>query len=257
MMMLQHTWYMAVLHWRALLRQPWYIAFSLLQPMLYLLLFGQLFKRIVEIPGFGATSYIVFLTPGIVVMSALYSGGWNGMSIISDLDRGVLDRFLVTPVNRGALIAGRVMQLAVGTIIQAVIIIGVGLMLGARFAGGVRGVAVVVLLAILLAAPFGALSSAMALMARKEESVIGAVNFVLMPLTFLSAVFMDQSLMPGWIRTAARFNPANWAVQAGRSALSADPDWGLILSRSGLLLALTIACGWLATRAFRAYQRSI
>ena len=257
MLAIQHSWYMTMRHLRALARQPWYIAFSLLQPIIYLLLFSQLFKRVVELPGFSTTSYIAFLTPGIVIMSALFGGGWSGMSIIVDLDRGVLDRFLVTPVNRGALITGRILQLAVVTIVQAAIIFGLGLILGARFSGGVLGAVILVLLAILLAAPFGALSSAMALMARKEESVIGAVNFLLLPLSFLSTVFMDQSLMPGWIRTVARLNPANWAVQAGREALSANPDWAFILVRGGLLLALTIVCGWLATRAFRSYQASI
>ncbi len=79
----------------------------------------------------------------------------------------------------------------------------------------------------------------------------------MLPLTFLSATFMQENLIPAWIQEVARFNPVNWAVQAGRSALSANPDWGLILSRGGYLLVLALLCGWFATRAFRSYQRSI
>jgi ABC-2 type transport system permease protein len=97
----------------------------------------------------------------------------------------------------------------------------------------------------------------MALLARKEETVIAASNFVLLPLTFLSSAFMQRDLMPGWIQTVARYNPVEWTVQAGREALTAQPDWSLVLSRMGLLTGLALVCTWLATRAFRTYQRAI
>jgi len=80
---------------------------------------------------------------------------------------------------------------------------------------------------------------------------------VLLPLTFLSSGFMQQSLAPGWIQDVARYNPVNWAVQAGREALGASVDWGLVLPRAGWLLAFALACAWLATRAFRTYQRAV
>ena len=204
-----HTWYLTLRQLRNLSRQPWYIAFTLVQPVIYLLLFGSLFQRVAELPGFEAGSYVTFLTPGIVVMSALFNAGWSGASMIEDLDRGVLDRFLVSPASRVALIAGRLVQLAAVTVIQSVIIVGFGLIVGARFAGGLPGVVVLIACAVLLAAPFGALSNGIALLARRQESVIGAVNFLLMPLTFLSSVFMAPDLMPEWMQGVARFNPAN------------------------------------------------
>src|SRR5258708_36330653 len=91
---------------RAFLRQPSYVAFTLVQPVIWLFLFGQLFKRVVEIPGFTGSSYLAFLTPGVVAMSALFSTGWSGMSYAIDMERGAMDRFLVSPVRRGALIGG-------------------------------------------------------------------------------------------------------------------------------------------------------
>ncbi|MGI8967714.1 MAG: ABC transporter permease [Chloroflexota bacterium] len=254
---LTHSWYMAVRQLRNLVRQPWYIGFTLVQPIIYLLLFAELFKRVVEIPGFGAGSYLAFLTPGIVIMTALFSAGWNGMGVVMDMDRGVMDRFLVAPASRVALIAGRLISLAVIIVIQSLIIIGLGYVRGANYSGGILGMVVLIGCAVLLAAPFGALSNAMALVARQEESVIGAVNFVLLPLTFLSSVFMAQSLMPSWMRSVAQFNPVNWAVQAGRAGLSAQPDWGFVFARLGWLFLLTLICGWIATRAFRAYQHSV
>ena len=132
-----------------------------------------------------------------------------------------------------------------------------GLLVGARFPGGLAGLGVLVACSALLGASLGALSNGMALLARKEETVIAASNFVLLPLTFLSSAFMQRDLMPGWIQTVARYNPVEWTVQAGREALTAQPDWGLVLSRMGLLAALALVCTWLATRAFRTYQRAI
>ncbi|HZT95944.1 MAG TPA: ABC transporter permease [Chloroflexota bacterium] len=251
------SWYMAVRDLRNLSRQPWYIAFTLVQPIIYLVFFAQLFKRVVEIPGFGSGSYIAFLTPGVVVMTALFSGGWSGMSAVQDLDRGVMDRFLVSPVSRLAIIVGRMVQLAVVTLVQATIIVVLGVVQGASFPSGLAGVAVVIAAAILLALPFAALSNGLGLAVRQEESVIGANNFILLPLTFLSAVFMAQRLMPGWMQQVANFNPVNWAVSASRTATETDPNWSFVLARLGWLALLCVACTWLATLAFRSYQRSI
>lgn len=249
--------YMTMRHLRNLARQPWWIAVSLVQPIVYLLLYGALFKRIVEIPGFLSGSYVDFLTPGIVVTSALYSGGWGGMGLIDDLDKGVIDRFLVTPSSRFALIAGRLVQGAIVVLIQSLIVLGLGLLLGARFDGGLLGVIVLFVGATLLGTAFGALSSALALIMRREESVIAAVQFVILPLTFLSAVFMQVDLAPGWIQTAARFNPLNWSVQAGREAMSANVDWSTVRADTFYLLLFAGASTWLSTRAFRTYQRSV
>jgi ABC-2 type transport system permease protein len=252
-----HSWYMAVRHLRSLARQPWWIAISLIQPIVWLLLYGALFKRVVEIPGFGGGSYVDFLTPGIVIMSAAFSGGWGGMGLIEDLDRGVIDRFLVAPTSRVALIAGRLMQQAIVTVVQSVILVVLGLIVGAEFDGGLLGIVVLIAAAVLLGGAFGALSCGLALLVRREETVIAAVQFVLLPLTFLSSVLMHQNLIPGWVQDVARFNPVNWAVQAGREALAADADWGAVFARSLSLLVFAVVCAWLATRAFRTYQRSV
>jgi ABC-2 type transport system permease protein len=114
-------------------------------------------------------------------MTAAFAGGWAGMGVIEDLNRGAVDRFLVSPVKRQALITGRLVQLAIVSLLQSLIVIGLGLLVGGSLS---------------------ALSNGMALLARKEETVIAASNFI-------------------------------------------------------LLAALCVACTWLATRAFRAYQHSI
>jgi ABC-2 type transport system permease protein len=242
---------------RFLMRQPFYLAMTLVQPLIWLLLFGQLFKRITEMPGFTTGSYITYLTPGVVVMTALFSSGWSGMALVTDMERGIMNRLLVLPVRRVALIAGSVIYEAIVVLIQALIIIGLGLALGARFPGGALSLAALVGCTMLIGAAFASFSNAVALHVRQGESVIALVTFLQLPLTFLSTTFMAQSLMPHWIQIVARFNPVNWAVVVGRQSLASNVDWSFVALHVGYLAVLALACAWFSVNAFRAYQRSI
>ena len=248
--------YMMNRHLMNLWRQPIWIAVTLVQPVIWLLLYGALFKNVTRIPGFQSHSYIQFLTPGIIVMTALFSSGWSGMAVIDDIDKGILDRFLVSPVKRSALIVGRLLNGTVIVVIQSAIIIVLALIVGARFPNP-WGLVVLVALASLLAAGVGCLSIALALLARREETVIAAVNFFILPLTFLSTAFMQRSLVPKWIQHAASVNPVNWAVEAGRNAVLPGTDWAMVLTRLGLLAALTGCCIALSTLACSSYQRAV
>jgi ABC-2 type transport system permease protein len=254
---MRHTRQVALRYIRALLRQPAWVGISLVQPVIWLLLFGALFKRTADIPGFAGDSYIEFLTPGVVVMLAISSAGWVGMGLIEDIDRGTMDRLLVSPIWRGALNLGSVAQSVLTIVVQSVIVVALSLAVGARFPNGIAGVVVLVAVAGLLGAVFASLSNGVAVLTRQRETLIGIVTMVTLPLTFLSSALMQQSLLPGWIQWIARFNPVNWAADAGRSAVGADPDWALIGSRFGLLVLLVVMSAAFATRAFNAYQRSI
>jgi len=248
---IRQTFALTVRQLLALWRQPWYVAITLVQPIIWLLLFGAMFKRVIELPGFHSGSYVEFLTPGIVVMSALFSAGWHGMGLINMLERGILDRFMVSPLRRGALIAAGIVQSVVVIMIQSLIIIGIAFAIGARFSAA--EVLMQLTLAALLGGAVTALSDGLALVARQEESLIGAVQFVVLPATFLSSGMMAANLLPGWIQDVARFNPVNWAVTASRAA---GADWALVATRAGLLSVLVVACSMLATRAFGVYQRA-
>jgi ABC-2 type transport system permease protein len=242
---------------RAFLRQPYYIIGTLIQPVIWLLLFGQLFKSVADIPGFTAASYITFLTPGVVVMSAMLSAGWSGTSYVVDMERGVMDRFLVTPVRRSALIGGELVYQAGMVLLQSLIILGLGYLVGARFPGGPVSVVLLLVATVLLGAAFASLSNALALILRKQESLIALNVSLTLPLTFLSSAFLPVNLMPEWMQTVARFNPVNWAVEVGRQTLVESVDWPFVAVRLAGLLALTLVCAWLSIRAFRAYQRSV
>lgn len=249
--------YMAVRHLRAVWRQPLWIAVTLVQPMVWLLLFGTLFQTIVDVPDFGSDNYIQFIAPGVVVMTAFFGAGWSGLPVIDDIDRGVANRFLVSPVRHSSLIAGRLVASSVMFTIQALVIIAAARITGASFANSVLGLTALIGVAILVSAAFGCLSIGLALLVRRQETLVATVQFLLLPLSFLSVTFMQKNLMPDWMQTLANYNPLNWAVEAGRAAVTASPDWGMIAGKSALLVVFLGLCALLAVRAFRTYQRSI
>ena len=228
-----------------------------MQPMIWLLLFGALFKSVTQIPGFTASSYINYLTPGVVVMLAVSSAGWTGMGFIEDMNSGVMDRMLVAPAWRGAFNLGSVAQSMLSVVIQTLLIVLLALALGADYVNGVGGVLVLLLVAALLAAIFASFSNGIAILTGQRETLIGAVSLLLLPLTFLSE--RADAAEP-----RARLDRHGGEVQPGRlgrdrRALGGDRvlDWGLVAGRVGLLAALVVLAAWFATRAFGVYQRSL
>jgi ABC-2 type transport system permease protein len=255
---LRHTWYLTGRKLHAVLRQPAFIAVGLVQPVIWLFLFGQLFRRVIDIPGFGAHgSYLTYLIPGIVAMNAMNGNMWAGMNAMEEIDRGTLNRFLVSPARRVALMNANVAEQAVTTTIQTIIILCLGLAGGARYPGGVLGAVIVGVASILIGNVFGALSNTVGMLVRQREAIIGINVFFMLPLTFLSSAFLPATLMPGWMQGIARCNPLNWAVQAGRDALATSTDWAAVGLRLGGLLALAVVCVTISVATFRSYQKSV
>jgi ABC-2 type transport system permease protein len=251
------TWWMTARRLKVSMGQPAYLIITLIQPVIWLFLFGNLFERVVDLGGFGTTSYLDYLVPGVLVMNALAVNMWAGMGTLEEIERGTLNRFLTTPVRRTAIMNANVVEQALGTTVQSVVIVALGWLAGATYPGGLGGVVILILAAVLLGTIFGALSNVIGMLVRQRESIIGINTFLLLPLTFLSTVFMVKELMPGWMQGIAEFNPLNWAVVAGRSALSTSPDWGLVTSRGGWLLGLAVAMVALSVRTFRTYQKAV
>jgi len=223
--MLAHTWYLTGRKLHSLVRQPWVLAFSVVQPVIWLFLFGALFRKVIDIPGFAfGGSYLAYL---------------------------------VSPASRLAIMNATVAEQGVSTTVQSLIIVGLGLAGGARYQGGIAGVAVMVAASILVGVVFGALSNVAGMLLRSREAIIGVYTFFMLPLIFLSSAFMPTRLMPGWMQAIASRNPLNWVVQIGRSALSAHPDWGAIGVRCGLLLVLAVACVAVSVVTFRSYQKDV
>ena len=256
MSFLKDTWYLLWRHIVTTVRIPIWLFVTIVQPVIWLTLYGQLFRRVVEIPGFDAGSYIQFLTPGVLIMSALFGAAWSGMGIITDLNDGIMDRFLATPVRPTAIVTAAVLHAVLTGLVQAVIILMMSLVLGARVPGGVGGVLVILLMASLLAGGLAFISNGIALVTRREETLISVANFFGTPLLFLSTAFMAAELMPGWIRAIARFNPVNWAIDASRAAM-AGTDWTIVIQSALFLSGFVLLAGVLAMLALRSYRQAM
>ena len=253
-----HSAYLTLRSVRQLVRNPAFVVVTLVQPVIWLFLFGALFQNVVKIPGFGepGMSYLEFLTPGVVAMTALMSSAWAGTVYIEDMNLGVMDRLLASPVRRGALINGTVAYQGIVSIVQTAVIIVIACAAGARFERPVVGIGLTFLSAALLTVVFAAMSNAVALLSRDQNALIGISQLLSLPLVFLSSAIMDPDLAPAWLQDIARYNPLDWAVVVSREALSASADWTAVWPRLGALAALAVVMSSLATQAFRAYQRS-
>lgn len=253
----RHTWFMVVRQARNLMREPIWIALLLIQPMIWLVLYGQLFKRVVHLGGFGTASYITFLAPAIVIMNAFFGATWSGMGMINDLEHKVVERFLATPASRLSLVLSQIVRAALTAAIQALVILLVALALGVRVNEGALGWIVVIAVAMLVTMPFAGISQGIALLTRREATMIALANFIGLPLLFLSSTLLATSQMPHWMQVATRFNPMNWGVIAAREAVLPGTDWSSIGLHMLYLVALTFVTTAFATWTFRAYQRTL
>jgi ABC-2 type transport system permease protein len=190
-------------------------------------------------------------------MNAFFAGTWSGLSMVADLDRGVVERFLATPARRSAIVYSQVMRAAVQAAIQTLILLAIGYALGGRIAGGVLGWLVILLAAMLIAGGFAGVSHGIALLTRKEATMIAVANFIGLPLMFVSAILIARPLMPGWMQWAARFNPVDWAVRAAREQALPGGNWGTVGLYLSALIGFVLATGAFATWSFRAYQRTL
>jgi ABC-2 type transport system permease protein len=252
------TWYLTGRKLRALLRQPYVLAFSVIQPAIWLFLFGAMFHKIIDIPGFGFPgSYVAYLVPGVVAMNAMSGNMWAGMAMIEEIDRGTLNRFLVSPASRLAIMNATVVEQSVSTVVQTLIIVALGYAGGARYPGGALGIVVLTAAAIPIGVFWGALSNTTGMLTRDRQAVIGVYTLFMLPLIFLSSAFIPPTFLPGWMQAIASCNPLNWEVQIGRDALSANPDWAAITIRGGGLVVLAVIAVAISVSTFRSYAKSV
>jgi ABC-2 type transport system permease protein len=252
-----HTWFMIVRQSRNLMREPIWIVLLLIQPMVWLILYGQLFKNVTCLGGFGTTSYITFLAPAIVIMNSFFGATWSGMAMVADIDRKFVERFLATPVARIALVLSQIIRSALTAAIQAVIILVVALALGVRVHTGIAGWIVVLVVAMLVNAAFAGFSQGLALLTRRDATMITLANFIGLPLLFISTTLIARAQMPGWMQTAAAFNPVDWGVKASRAVVLPGTDWGSVAAHLGYLFALCVVTAAFANWALGVYRRSL
>jgi ABC-2 type transport system permease protein len=154
-------------------------------------------------------------------------------------------------------VLSQVVRSGVIALIQAFVILLVGFALGVRVHGGVLGVLVLLATAALVSMVFAGISNGIALLVRREATMIAAANFVGLPLMFLSSILITQRVMPHWMQVVSRFNPVNWGVEAARDAVVRGGNWGSVGLHLLMLVAVTLATAGFATWSFRSYQRTL
>jgi ABC-2 type transport system permease protein len=222
--------------WRALLKikhDPDQLYSSFILPIMFTLVFTYLFGGALA----GSTSdYLQFLMPGILVMTVIMINMYTGISLNTDITKGIFDRFRGLSIWRPGILAGALLGDALRYTIALVVVTGLGLVLGFRPEGGVLGVLGAILFLQLFAFCLGWMWNAAGLVLKSPESVNQLSSMVLFPLVFASNVFVDPTTMPGWLQVVVNINPITHAVTAVRGLT------GGTLTMEQLTWAL-VACG--------------
>jgi ABC-2 type transport system permease protein len=188
-------------------------------PIMNLLMFTYLFGgALAGSPG----DYIQFVLPGILVMSVVMITMYTGVSVNTDIEKGVFDRFRSLPIWRPSAMVGYLLGDALRYTIASVVMLTVGLILGYRPGGGVGGVVAGIALLLVFSFAFSWIWTMFGLMLRTEKSVMSTSMMVIFPLTFLSNVFVDPKTMPGWLQAFVNNNPITHLASAVRGLMAGD-----------------------------------
>lgn len=230
---------------RPVLRDPFSVIFSMVQPLFFLALFAPLLPDAV-----GGESALQWFVPGIILMSCLFGTSATGANLLSEIMTGSHERMLVSPLRRPALIMGRALKEIVPTLAQAVVIVAATIPFGFRL--HLMGAVVGLLLLALLGVGLGALSYTLALACKNQEWMFWAVQQTLVfPLLLLAGMLLPIDDGPGWLRTLSRLNPLTYVVDAERALFTGDLA-STAVGRGVLAAALVAALGLLVgTRAMR------
>ena len=248
MQTIRHTWLMFDRELWLTLRNPVWVIMGIIQPILYLLLFGPLLKSIASMPGFPPGGAFNVFVPGILVMTAIFGSAFVGFGLCDEMREGVVERMRVTPMSRLAMLLGRSLRDVVILEVQAFILVGLSVPFGLELNLG--GVAVAFAMLALIGLMMSPLSYALALVVKTEDALAPITQAVALPLLLLSGVMLPMTLAPEWLRTIADFNPMYHAVAAIRSLFNANFADSEIVVGSVVLAALTVFALWLGSRAF-------
>jgi ABC-2 type transport system permease protein len=239
---------------RRLSREKFSMLFTLVQPMLFwLIFFGNLFQRATDTQVVQAPNYISFLAAGMVVMTVLNNGLAGGVDLLFDKENGFLERLMSTPIHRSSVILSRFIFVMAITCLQVLVILGVAALFGVRPATGWGGIAVILLISILFGVGLTAISMAMAFSVKSHGDFFSVLGFLSLPMIFLSSALVPLVAMPGWMQALALFNPMTWAIDAVRPLILSG--WAEALPRVGMVIAIMLLfdalCLYGSTRAFR------
>jgi ABC-2 type transport system permease protein len=223
--------------WRGMLKVkhvPEQLLDVTITPVMFVLMFTYLFGGAIA----GSTSaYLQYILPGMLVMSVLFTTVYSGVSLNTDLTKGVVDRFRSLPIWRPAPLLGSLLGDSVRYVIAGTVIIVLGVALGYRPEGGAVGALTALALVVVFSFGLSWVFSVLGLLLRSPNAVMNAGFMAIFPLTFLSNVFVDPSTLPGPLKAFVDVNPISILATASRSLMQGQPDG------TAIVVSLVVAAG--------------
>jgi ABC-2 type transport system permease protein/oleandomycin transport system permease protein len=223
----------------ALVRIPTAVVFSILQPIMFVLLFRYVFGGVIKVPG---VDYVNFLIPGILVQTTIFGGIGTAIGLAEDLQHGLIERFRALPMARMAVLGGRTVADLVRNIGVVAIITAVGFAVGFRPTGSVVAYLQACLLMLLFAYCVSWGFAFVGLAAPNSETAQAMTFPVIFPLTFASAIFVPVASMPGWLQVFANNQPVSQAADAVRGLMLGTPHgnstWVSLIWSVGIIAVL-------------------
>ena len=224
-------------------------------PLIQLLVFSQLYKDIVQLPGFGGqSSYLAYLAPGQVAFAALLAVSWSGYGLLVEFRSGYLDKLRAYPISRWSILAGEMVPLFFQAAAMAGVVLVVSVLLGATIVTGVGGFLLIVLLSGAFGVAFAGSSFIPALLTKSEQAT-STISLLLFPVMFMSTAFVPQALMPGWMQVVNDWNPVTYLIEGMRTLMVTGYDWGAIGKAVLALVILGVILQGATLWAFRRLAR--
>lgn len=233
-----------------LVRNPTLLGTNLLTPVVFMVLFSQLLEKLSVFPGVGG-SFLSYLTPGIIVMCAVLFAAQAGISIVNDLNSGFIDKLLVTPVSRSAILLGRLLTDGLMILLDSILVIAVALALGVTFATGIPGILLILLTAAFFGLTWSAIFLAVGMRTRSPESLSAISSGVSIVFMFISSAFLPNSILPSWAATFSQWNPVTYVANAMRALVQTGYDWNELAWAWGLTGAVAVIAFAVALLQFR------
>ena len=239
---------------RRLSREKFSMLFTLVQPMLFwLIFFGNLFQRAADTQVFQVENYMSFLAAGVVIMTVLNNGLSGGVDLLFDKENGFLERLMATPIHRTSIILSRYLFVITITSLQILVILAVAFLFGVTPETGLLGVAVILFIGMLFGIGLTAISLALAFSVKSHGDFFSVLGFLSRPMSFLSSALVPLAAMPGWMRAVAFLNPMTWVIEAVRPLIISG--WAAALPQVaiaiGILVVFDAICLYGGAQAFR------
>jgi len=231
------------------LRNPAWVLIGIMQPVLYLFLFGPLLEPIVGQFPDSPDNAFTFLVPGLLVQLGMFGAFFAGFGLIAEWREGVVEAERVTPASRTALLVGRLMRDLLQLFVQALILVGLGLAMGMRL--DADGIALGILLTLMVGGACAAASNALALTTKSEDVMAPVINMVMMPVLLLSGIMLPMSLGPAWLERVSDFMPFRWITDAVRGSFGGEFVGNSLYWGTGWAIVLCVLSLWWGTATFR------